>query len=204
MSLSRSSNPATQPAKDGIRPSVILTSLAALVAVLVVVVPRVRQSPSAVAAVKPAPVAAAESQSPVSASASSTQPMGLALQPQPLPPAPYAPEVMLQRFGIEVAGVFISDGGASLQLRYKVDDVQRSANILKQRTRVGTLIDEETGARFLVANPTLGGAFLLEGQANTTGSVMALPLPNPKGQIKAGSKVTVAMGALVLEHLEVQ
>jgi len=203
MSLSRSSNPATQAAKDGIRPSVILTSLAAFVAVLVVVVPRVRQFYTSAKVVNPAPVVVSEPLAPAPPP-SSVQPMGLALQPQPLPPAPYAPEVMLQRFGIEVAGVFIADGGASLQLRYKVDDVQRSANILKQRTRVGTLIDEETGARFLVANPTLGGAFLLEGEANTTGSVMALPLPNPKGQIKAGSKVTVAMGALVLEHLEVQ
>jgi hypothetical protein len=111
---------------------------------------------------------------------------------------------MLARFGIEAAGVYLSEGGSTLEFRYKVQDVERAGNILKQRTRVGTLIDESTGARFKVANPTLGGAFLLQGEANTVGSIMSLPLPNPKGQVKAGGRVTVAMGALVLEHLEVQ
>ncbi|HAM73568.1 MAG TPA: hypothetical protein DCM86_18200 [Verrucomicrobiales bacterium] len=193
-------HPAVPP--GGVRWSVVATCLAALLAILLVVIPRLHSPPGGSPAEPSSP--AATEMAPVPEQALPSPTAVTAPAPPSMPAAPQSVAEMQQRFGIEVQGVFLAEGGTALELRYKVQDVQRSGNILKQRTRVGSLLDESTGARFLVANPAVAGPFLLEGDPNTVGSILALPLPNPKAQIKAGGKVTVAMGALVLEHLEVR
>ena len=109
------------------------------------------------------------------------------------------------RHGIRIEGIRLTASGYMLDLRYKVVDVERATALLTEGKRP-RLTDEATGATFAVPDmPKVGmlktsarGHNLREGM---TGFVL---FANPAQFVKAGAKVTVAIGDLQVKHLVVQ
>ena len=107
--------------------------------------------------------------------------------------------------GIRVDGIRLSGAGYLLDFRYKVVDVERATKLLMEGKKP-QLIDEATGATFAVPDMPKVGALKTSARGHNlregmTGFVL---FANPAQIVKAGAKVTVAIGDFKAQHLTVQ
>lgn len=116
------------------------------------------------------------------------------------PPASAGPP---GEWGIEVVALYPAVNGRVLDLRYKVLDVARAAKLPDEPGSI-YLIDQATGQKTALPNSPKTGSIPQNRQKLETGRTYSLSFPNPGGQFKSGSKLTLVMGGLRADNLTVQ
>ncbi|TKJ30223.1 MAG: hypothetical protein CEE40_05525 [Chloroflexi bacterium B3_Chlor] len=101
-----------------------------------------------------------------------------------------------ERFGIRVTLLGVTADGGLIDLRFQVVDADKAATMLEPGN-LPVLIAEDSGVE-LKLSPRSDVAHL------EAGRVYYLLYPNAQNAIKPGTKVTVVMGGLRLEHLTAQ
>lgn len=119
-----------------------------------------------------------------------------------LAPAPVAPTAEA-RLGIRVEGLRRSADGFMLDFRYRVVDPER-ARLIMDRAMKPYLIDEGSGAKFLIPSSPKVGPMRQTTRRPESGRVYWLLFANPARHVQAGSLVTVVVGDVRLEHIVVE
>lgn len=107
-----------------------------------------------------------------------------------------------EKWGVKILGVSLTAEGYMLDFRYRVLDPEKAMPLF-DRQRKPYLIDEATGAMFVVPEPPKVGAL------RTTRPPIAdrnyfIIFANPGRYLKKGSKVSVVNGDFKVEHLVVE
>jgi hypothetical protein len=122
----------------------------------------------------------------------------------PAQPAPSAGTAGAEeQLGIKVEAIRWSADGYMLDFRYRVVDPER-AQLVLDRSVKPYVIDEASGARFLIPSSPKVGAMRQTTRQPEAGRVYWLLFANPAKYIKPGNKVTVVVGDYRLEHLVVE
>jgi hypothetical protein len=107
-----------------------------------------------------------------------------------------------EQWGVKVERASLSTGGYMLDFRYRGLDATKAAPILN-RTIKPYLIDQATGAKFIVPTPPKVGQ-LRSGGKIREGAVYYTFFANPGCYIKSGNKVTVVVGDFQARDVVVQ
>jgi hypothetical protein len=113
-----------------------------------------------------------------------------------------APSVFDEKWGVRVLSIRQSAEGYMLDFRYRVIDAEKAAPLFDRKIKPH-LIDEATGAKFLVPEPPKVGA-LRTTRPPLAGRNYFIIFANPGRYIKKGSKVTVVIGEFRAENLVVE
>jgi hypothetical protein len=108
-----------------------------------------------------------------------------------------------ERLGIKVESLRWSADGYMLDFRYRVVDPDKARPILTRSIKP-YIIDEASGAKFLIPSSPKVGAMRQTTLEPEAGRVYWLLFANPARYIKQGNLVTVAIGDERLEHLVVE
>jgi hypothetical protein len=107
-----------------------------------------------------------------------------------------------RKWGIELVGVRPVAVGYMLVFRYKVIDAEKAKPVHVRRTKP-VLIDEATGARFIVPAPQKTGP-LRNSNLPQEGRIYSMLFANPGQYVKTGNRVTVEIGDFRAEDMVVQ
>jgi hypothetical protein len=123
------------------------------------------------------------------------------LPAQPAPSAGTAgPE---EQLGIKVEAIRWSADGYMLDFRYRVVDPEKALLIMDRAVKP-YIIDEASGARFLIPSSPKVGPMRQTTRRPEAGRMYWLLFANPAKYIKPGNQVTVVVGDYRLEHLVVE
>lgn len=125
-----------------------------------------------------------------------------AVSPQPLASPPAQAGGAGEDWGVEVRGVRCSAAGYMLDFRYRVLDPDRALPLFARGLRP-YLVDEATGARYLVPSPPKTGP-LRSTNRPLAGRTYAVIFANPGRAVAPGALVTVVIGEFRAEHLRVE
>jgi len=105
------------------------------------------------------------------------------------------------KWGIKIEGIRLSAAGYMLDFRYRVIDPEKAAPLFDRQTKP-YLIDQESGAKFIVPSPPKVGPLRTSNppQADRTYFIL---FANPGKYVKQGNKVTVVIGEFKAENLTV-
>lgn len=106
------------------------------------------------------------------------------------------------RWGVKLLRISLTAGGQMIDLRYRVIDADK-AKPLFQRENKPILIDESTGARFLVPESPKVGALRTTREPKPDRNYFII-FVNPGRYLKKGDKVTVVIGEFRAEHLVIE
>ena len=106
-------------------------------------------------------------------------------------------------WGIEVIGLYPAVGGRVLDLRYKILDKAKAAQLPNELGGI-YIIDEATGMRTQLPNSAKTGSIPQNPQKLEVGRTYSFSFPNQFTSFKSGSKVTLVIGTFRAEHLVVQ
>ncbi|HUW62021.1 MAG TPA: hypothetical protein VMZ06_13555 [Candidatus Bathyarchaeia archaeon] len=106
------------------------------------------------------------------------------------------------KWGIEVLSLRQTAGGYMLDFRYRVLDPEKAARLLDPKVKP-YLVDEATGAKFIVPTPPKVGSLRASGRLAVNKNYFMF-FANPGNYIKGGNKVSVVIGELRIEHLTVE
>ncbi len=109
---------------------------------------------------------------------------------------------MEARFGIQLLGVRLNAQSYLVDVRYRVTDAKKAAPLLATSAKP-RLMDETSGDSLYVPNFPKLGTLRAKGNAEAGRSYFIL-FGNPRGLVKSGGKVTLAIGDLKLSHLTVE
>lgn len=101
-------------------------------------------------------------------------------------------------YGIRFTGVDITAGGGMIQIHYQVLDSDKTDAI--HGTELAPYVIDSHGVKY--ADPGMAGHSHV-GKTQTAGSTDYLLLANAKGEVKAGSVVTLKVGDLELRNVPV-
>jgi len=122
----------------------------------------------------------------------------------PTQPASAAvPAGVEEQLGIEVEAIRWSADGYMLDFRYRVVDPEK-ALLIMDRSVKPYVIDEASGARFLIPSSPKVGPMRQTTRQPEAGRIYWLLFANPAKYIKPGNQVTVVVGDYRLEHLVVE
>lgn len=107
-----------------------------------------------------------------------------------------------ERWGVEIAGVQLASTGYMLDFRFKVLDTEKAAPLFDRKTKP-YLIDQTTGAKFMVPSPPKTGP-LRTTDPPIAGRRYFIFFGNPGRYVKAGATVTVVIGDFRAENLVVE
>jgi hypothetical protein len=107
-----------------------------------------------------------------------------------------------EQWGIKIERAVLSAGGYMVDFRFRVLDTAKAAPILN-RTTHPHLVDQATGAKFIVPNPPKIGQ-LRSGRTIKQGAAYFILFANPGKYIKSGNKVTVVVGDFQARDIVVQ
>ena len=107
-----------------------------------------------------------------------------------------------QRWGVEIVGVWLSANGYMLDFRYHVTDSEKASPLFTWKVKP-FLIDQASGAKFIVPNPPKVGSLRSTRKPESDRNYFML-FANPGQFIKKGNKVTVVMGDFKAENLVVE
>lgn len=122
-------------------------------------------------------------------------------------PAPVEKEVQSEasrpedNWGIEVESARLSAGGYMVDFRFRVLDAAKAARIFDRKI-MPHMIDQATGAKFIVPNPPKIGQ-LRSGGNIKEGKVYVIFFANPARYVKSGNKITVVVGDFKAEDIVV-
>ena len=127
-------------------------------------------------------------------------------EPAPEPYTAVAPvQVVEEDWGIKIEAMRLTAGGYMLDFRYRITDPDKAAPILDPAKKPN-LVDQATGARFIVPAPAKVGS--LRPTANNgkpaVGRSYFVIFSNPGMFVKAGNKVTVEIGDFKVANLVVE
>jgi hypothetical protein len=108
-----------------------------------------------------------------------------------------------KKWGIQVASVRLSGNGNLVDFRYRVLDPDKAAG-LADREAKPFLVDQSTGAKLFVPRTPKIGPLRQTAQKLEPGKTHFMLFSNPGKFVKAGSKVTVAVGDFRVENLIVE
>jgi len=123
------------------------------------------------------------------------------LPAQPVPAAGTAGAE--EQLGIKVEALRWSADGYMLDFRYRVVDPEK-ALLIMDRSVKPYVIDEASGARFLIPSSPKVGPMRQTTRRPEAGRMYWLLFANPAKYIKPGNQVTVVVGDYRLEHLVVE
>jgi hypothetical protein len=106
------------------------------------------------------------------------------------------------QWGVQVESVRSTAAGYMLDFRYRVVDPEKAKALFRRQTKP-YLIDQETGARFIVPSPPTTGP-LRSSNTPKPNRTYFMFFANPGGLIKRGRQVTVVIGDFRAENLIVQ
>jgi hypothetical protein len=112
---------------------------------------------------------------------------------QPLPP----PSSSETRYGIQIAQVGLTAAGGLVDVRFKVLDAAKAAQLLGNPANAPTLLAADNP-------PLMPPHHALKGARFTPGQVFYILYPNVRNTIKPGVEVTVAMGEVRLGPVTAQ
>lgn len=116
--------------------------------------------------------------------------------------SPAAADPLEDRWGIRVQSMRLTAEGLMLDFRYRVLDAEKAAPLFSREVKP-YLVDEATGARFLVPESPKVGA-LRTTRPPKEGKNYFIIFVNPGRYVKAGNKVSVVIGEFKVEHLVVE
>ncbi len=108
-----------------------------------------------------------------------------------------------EELGIEVVGVQLSAAGYMLDFRYRIADPPKALPMLDRAVKP-VLVHQESGARFAVPAPPKVGPLRPSDIAPRTDRTYFMMFVNPGRYVKAGDRVTVAIGDHEITDLVVQ
>jgi hypothetical protein len=109
---------------------------------------------------------------------------------------------MKREWGVEVIGVKQTAAGYMLEFRYRVIDPGKAKPLFERRTKP-MLVDEASGATFVVPTPPKTGA-LRSSNPPLAGHTYWMFFANPAGHVKPGRRVSVVIGDFRAEGIVVQ
>ena len=112
--------------------------------------------------------------------------------------APVSAAGLVDRLGVRVVQVALTGGGGLLDLRYQVVDADKAAGLHDPATPPA-IVDEGTG---LVAKDLLMGHAHSEGFK--AGVTYYFVFENPGNLVKPGDRVSVLLGGIQVEHIDVK
>lgn len=107
-----------------------------------------------------------------------------------------------EKWGIKPLNMRLSAGGYMLDFRYRVTDSEKASPLFSRAIKP-FLIDQATGAKFLVPEPPKVGA-LRQTRKPIADKNYFIIFANPGNYVKKGNKVTVVIGDLKIENLVVE
>ncbi len=119
------------------------------------------------------------------------------------PTTSVGPQGAEEQLGIKVEAIRWSADGYMLDFRYRVIDPEKARPILTRSIKP-YVIDEASGAKFLIPSSPKVGAMRQTTLEPEAGRIYWLLFANPARYIKPGNKVTVVVGDHRLEHLVVE
>lgn len=111
-------------------------------------------------------------------------------------------DALEERWGVKVLQVRLTAEGLMLDFRYRVLDAKKAAPLFSRENKA-YLIDEATGARFLVPESPKVGALRTTRPPKEEKNYFII-FVNPGRYVKKGNKVTVVIGDFKAEHLVVE
>ena len=119
------------------------------------------------------------------------------------PPARGESAGLEQQWGIQVTSLRMSANGYMVDFRYKVMDPEK-ASALGDPEAKPYIVDQATGAKLLVPRSPKVGPLRQSAERLTAGKVYFALFSNRGKVVKAGSTVTVVIGAFKAENLVVE
>lgn len=107
-----------------------------------------------------------------------------------------------ERWGVKVERAVLSAGGYMVDFRYRILDATKATPILNRSIKP-YLIDQATGAKFMVPAPPKLGQLRSGGQIKED-TVYYILFANPGKYVKSGNKVTVVVGDFEARDVVVQ
>lgn len=107
-----------------------------------------------------------------------------------------------EKWGVKIVGIRLSAEGHMLDFRYRVIDAEKAAPLFNRKEKA-YLVDEATGAKFLVPESPKVGALRTTREPKADRNYFII-FVNPGRYIKKGNKVSVVIGDFTAEHLVVE
>ncbi len=111
-------------------------------------------------------------------------------------------DIIEERWGVQILGIRCTAAGFMLDFRYRVTDAEKASPLFDRATKP-YLIDQDTGAKFLVPNPPKTGPLRTSNKPQQD-RVYWMFFGNLGRYVKPGSKVTVVIGDFKAENLTVE
>jgi hypothetical protein len=108
-----------------------------------------------------------------------------------------------ERWGVRIEGIRLTASGHMLDFRYRILDPEK-ASPLVNRTIKPYLIDQASGAKFMVPTPPKVGSFRQTSVKPYPDRTYFIFFANPGGYLKQGSLVTVVIGEFRAENIVVE
>ncbi|NJO14835.1 MAG: hypothetical protein HC877_03540 [Thioploca sp.] len=125
------------------------------------------------------------------------------LAAEKLEPVVSQPLNLEEQWGIKLIGVQLSAAGYMLDFRYQVIDPNKAKYLTEQRQQT-YLIDQATGARFIVPSPPKVGSLRQRTSEPKAKQIYFMLFANPNRFIKSGNQVTVVIGDFQAKNLTVK
>ena len=107
-----------------------------------------------------------------------------------------------EKWGIQLLSMRLSANGYMLDFRYRVKDADKASPLFSSKIQP-YLVDQESGAKFLVPQPPKIGALRTTRKPIPDRNYFIL-FANPGKYVKPGNKVTVVIGDFRAENLVVE
>jgi hypothetical protein len=111
--------------------------------------------------------------------------------------------VLLDKWGIEIVRLKITAAGHILDLRYRVIDPVKSFPVFDTKIKP-VLVDEQTGRDLSIYTAPRVGGMRQKSRRPEPGRMYFILFSNPGGLIKEGSKVTLKIEDVKVEHIPVE
>ena len=109
---------------------------------------------------------------------------------------------LVQKWGIQVSGLFLSAGGNMVDFRYKVLDPKKAAALTRPDAKP-SLLDQTSGAKLIVPDTNVG-PLRPSSRPQVAGKLYFILFANTRHHVKSGDKVTISMGDFKVENLTVE
>lgn len=110
-------------------------------------------------------------------------------------------KMLEEDWGIQIESARLSAGGYMIDFRFRVLDAEKASQIFNRKI-MPQMIDQATGARFIVPSPPKVGQ-LRSGGNITEDRIYFIFFANPAKYIKSGNKITVVVGEFKAEDIVV-
>lgn len=105
-------------------------------------------------------------------------------------------------WGIKVESAMLSAGGYMVDFRFRVLDAAKAAQIFDRKV-MPYMIDQATGAKFIVPNPPKVGQLRSGTNLIKEGKIYFIFFANPSKYVKSGNKITVVVGKFKVQDIVV-